>query len=121
VSGMSGRADKPRRLLSGIASDAARERSWKAFAGPTAFLLAATIAVVVARTVRHAPTPVPAPSAVVRSKAPITPPRRTYSVRPGDTLALIATKMGVPLGRIRSLNPGVQPTALFIGEKLRLR
>jgi LysM repeat protein len=100
---------------------AVQERSWKAFAGPIAFLLAATIGVTVFRAVRHASAPTPAPSPVVRSKAPVAPARRTYSVRPGDTLALIATKMGVPLVRIRSLNPGVQPTALFIGEKLRLR
>ena len=55
------------------------------------------------------------------TKAPVERGLRAYSVRPGDTLALIATKMGVPLVRIRSLNPAVQPTALFIGEKIRLR
>ncbi len=100
-------------------------RSWRAFAAPAAFLLAATIAVVVARSLDHtaAPVPVPAqaPSRPSRAATPVRPARRLYRVAAGDTLAAIATKVGVPLVRIRALNPHVAPTSLFIGEQIRLQ
>ena len=44
-----------------------------------------------------------------------------YEVQPGDTLSAIAARSGVPLARIRGLNPRLEPTALFIGQKIRLR
>ena len=107
---------------------AAPSRSWRAFAAPAAFLLAATIAVVVVRSVDHTAAPAPAPSQlpraaapVRRAAAPVRPARRLYRVAAGDTLAAIATRTGVPLVRIRALNPHVAPTSLFIGEKIRLQ
>jgi LysM repeat protein len=42
-------------------------------------------------------------------------------VRAGDTIEGIASRTGVPQARLLALNPKVSPTALFIGEKLRLR
>ena len=123
MSGISGRADKPRGLLGGIASDAfattIAARGWRQFAAPAAFLLAASIAVAVARSTRDTTLPAPAPTHVVRSQAPATP--RFYRIVKGDTLAEIAAKKHVSLARIRALNPGTSPTALFIGEKIRLR
>lgn len=123
MTGSNGGADEPRGLLNGIASDAVRGRGWKAFAGPAAFLLAATIAVVVVRSVRHADRPSsPAPrGSTVVSKHPVAPAPRSYTVQAGDTVAAIAAKTGVPVVRIRALNPRLQPTALFIGEKIRLK
>jgi LysM repeat protein len=53
------------------------------------------------------------------AKAPTGP--RSYRVRAGDTLAAIAVKTHTPVARLRRLNPAVQPTALFIGQRLRLR
>jgi LysM repeat protein len=99
-----------------------RGRGWKAFAAPAAFLLAATIAVVVFRSIRHTSTPSPSPPAraTVVSKHPAAS-ARSYTVRAGDTVTAIAATTGVPLTRIRALNPHLQPTALFIGEKIRLR
>lgn len=98
-------------------------RGWKAFAAPAAFLLAVTIAVVVVRSIQHSDTPSsPAPvRSTVVSKHPFDPAPRSYTVRAGDTVTAIAAKTGVPLARIRALNPSLQPTALFIGEKIRLR
>jgi LysM domain-containing protein len=96
-------------------------RSWRAFAAPAAFLLAATIAVVVVRSLDHTPGPAPAPSQLPRAATPVRPARRLYSVTAGDTLGAIATKTGVPLVRIRALNPHVAPTSLFIGEQIRLQ
>jgi LysM repeat protein len=46
--------------------------------------------------------------------------RRTYVVRPGDTIEAISTRTGVAQTKILALNPKVSPTALFIGERLRL-
>lgn len=99
-------------------------RSWRLYAGPAAFLLAATIAVAVIRAEVHgnshasAPlTPAAHPARAVRRH----PPHKLYVVRAGDTIAAISVKTHVPQSRILVLNPKVSPTALFIGEKLRLR
>jgi hypothetical protein len=46
--------------------------------------------------------------------------RRTYTVRPGDTLALIAERTGVPVERLRELNPDVDPNNLTVGDKIKL-
>jgi LysM repeat protein len=47
-------------------------------------------------------------------------PARTYTVRAGDTFSTISAKTGVPLTRIRALNPGVDEQALRIGQKIKL-
>jgi LysM repeat protein len=105
-------------------------RSWRPLAGPASFLLAATIAILVARAVldhhRTPPPPPPARHAVTTTAAkaekPAPKPHHTlYTVRAGDTLAAIAASTHVPLARIQTLNPDIQPTALFIGEKIRLK
>jgi LysM repeat protein len=48
---------------------------------------------------------------------------RFYTVKPGDTLSLIAQKTGVALGRLTALNPSVStpPYTLQPGQRLRLR
>jgi len=48
--------------------------------------------------------------------------RRTfYRVRPGDTLSAIAAKTGVSLATLEELNPKLNPNALQVGQRLRLR
>jgi LysM repeat protein len=42
-------------------------------------------------------------------------------VRAGDTLAQISARTGVSVGRLEAYNPGADPQALAIGERLRLR
>jgi Tfp pilus assembly protein FimV len=101
-------------------------RGWRTLLEPIAFLLAATVVVVVAAGVLHrghATSPPPARHGRVapRPAPPKPAPRHVYVVRAGDTLTAIATRTGVPLDRLRTLNPQLQPTALFIGEKIRLR
>lgn len=44
-----------------------------------------------------------------------------YIVKEGDTLILISAATGVPQDTILELNPQVDPQALVIGEKIRLR
>jgi LysM repeat protein len=47
--------------------------------------------------------------------------RRTYTVKTGDTLGLIAEKTGVSVERLQELNPELDPQALLSGQKINLR
>jgi hypothetical protein len=47
--------------------------------------------------------------------------RRSYVVRSGDTLAQIADRTGVPVDRLVSLNPSVDPQGLVSGQRIKLR
>lgn len=47
--------------------------------------------------------------------------RLYYSVRPGDTLDRIALRFGTTGRRLLDLNPGVEPTALNVGQRIRVR
>jgi LysM repeat protein len=62
-----------------------------------------------------APASKPAPAATARA----TP--RVHTVRAGDTLATISAATGVSIERLQQLNPTVEPTSLFIGDRIRLR
>ena len=66
-----------------------------------------------------------APSAKPRVAHTSKPPARKaaafYRVRAGDTLATIAAATGVPVERLEQLNPNVEPTSLFIGDRIRTR
>jgi len=44
-----------------------------------------------------------------------------WRVRAGDTFGVIARETGVSVKRLQRLNPKVKSTALFIGQRLRLR
>jgi LysM repeat protein len=46
---------------------------------------------------------------------------RYYTVHAGDTLGGIASKTGVSLDTIQSLNPSVDPSAMTTGQKIRIR
>lgn len=45
----------------------------------------------------------------------------TYEVEPGDTLSRISYLSGVPVTRLKELNPEVDPLGLIAGETLKLR
>lgn len=45
----------------------------------------------------------------------------TYVIRAGDNLSTIAQRTHVPLSTLEALNPGVNPSALQTGQRLRLR
>ena len=97
---------------------------WRMYAGPAATLLAVAVVVAVVRgTLRSGHHPSAAPPAPAVHHAAFKPPRhlhRAYVVRAGDTIAAISTRTGIPQARILALNPKASPTALFIGERLRL-
>jgi spore germination protein YaaH len=92
-------------------------------AAPLAFLAAVTVAVLLVRSgldegsTRSEPT-VPAATAPTT-----TPPsdRRFYRIRAGDTLAAIAPRFGLTEVELVALNPGIEPTALRIGQRIRVR
>jgi LysM repeat protein len=46
--------------------------------------------------------------------------KKTYIVKPGDTLTAIALKTGVSLERIQSLNPSLDAQTLNTGDKVKL-
>jgi LysM repeat protein len=107
---------------------------WRRYVAPAAFLLAATIAVVLIRSgveaggSRHPTTvggaPAPRKHVVATTSATTTkasPKKRFWIVGAGDTFAVISSKSGVPVATIVRLNPKAHSTSLFIGERIRLR
>lgn len=54
-----------------------------------------------------------------QERAPSGGPYR-YQIRPGDTFSAIARRFGSTPGRIRSANPGVEPTALRVGQLIQV-
>ncbi len=44
-----------------------------------------------------------------------------YTVQPGDSLTRIASKTGIALATLETLNPTVDPNSLQTGQRLRLR
>jgi LysM repeat protein len=109
---------------------------WRRYVAPAAFLLAATIAIVLIRSGLQSGTSTPTTTVAVQTthktvSTSTTVPSggtttsatgpRFWTVKAGDTFGVISTKSGVPVATIQQLNPNVKSTSLFIGEKLRLR
>ncbi|KAL8669465.1 MAG: hypothetical protein Q9224_007737, partial [Gallowayella concinna] len=44
----------------------------------------------------------------------------SYTIQSGDTFWAISKKLGVSLGDLQAANPGVNPTALQVGQVIRL-
>ena len=44
-----------------------------------------------------------------------------YVVQSGDTLGSMAEKYGTTVDELMTLNPGIDPTALHIGQKIRVK
>lgn len=96
------------------------------FGFPALALLAVTVLVLLVRPALHGGEAArPAPAASV-AEEPRERPRTKgvratgYSVRSGDTLASIAEKFGTTVDRLMELNPGVDPTALRVGQPIRV-
>lgn len=98
-------------------------------AAPVAFLAAVTIGALVVRAgFEHGKHHASPPTRTVTSKTKTTRAPghkrrhvRTYTVQSGDTFASIATREGTTVARLESLNPGVDPTTLRVGEKIRVQ
>lgn len=46
---------------------------------------------------------------------------KTYTVKSGDSLSTVSRRTGVSVSRIQELNPNVDPQALQVGQKIKLR
>ena len=120
--------------------DAHRRQEIVRVAAPVAFLLVATIAVLLVRAGldHHAAVPAKKPpakhrrtetgSAVVpvatgagtTAATTATSSGRTYTVAAGDTLGSIAAKEHTTVDALLAANPGVDPTGLQIGDTIAL-
>lgn len=108
-------------------------------AAPVAFLLAATIAVLLVRSAIHAGDRSPSvqraaaradrPAAGSARKNPQPPSRprrrsrpsaRYATVEAGETLETIATENGTSVERLLELNPGIDPRTLHTGQRVRV-
>ncbi len=100
-------------------------------AAPAAFLAAATIAVLLVRgaiyddgsgpTVPILPTTVATTARTTTASSPRKPARRYYRIQSGDTFGSIALRFDVSVERLLELNPGVDPSNLRVGQKIRVR
>ena len=99
------------------------------FAAPAAFLAAVTLGALFVRSGfehgrHHANTPtttLTSRTKTTRTKHHKRRQPRRYTIQSGDTLESIATKTGTTVARLEQLNPGVNPTALRVGETIRVK
>lgn len=103
------------------------------FAAPAAFLLAVTIAVLLIRSgldvgESRATTTTTRKERGVTQTTAQRPPRkpsrpvrkRYYVIQSGDTLELLAIRFDTSVDRLVLLNPGIEPTALTPGQRVRI-
>jgi LysM repeat protein len=96
------------------------------WAAPVAFLAAITIGALVVRAglqhgKHHAATPTTTVTSKKKDHGHRPRHRRMYIVEPNDTLESIATKTGTTVAELERLNPQVNPTALRVGQKIRVQ
>jgi LysM repeat protein len=97
------------------------------YAAPAAFLLAVTIAVLLIRAGLRADNTSPSTTVpTVTTTAPTTTSarritKRYYTIRSGDTLGVIAERYHTTVGDLLALNPGIDPTTLSPGQKVRVK
>ena len=105
------------------------------YAAPAAFLLAATIAILLVRsglsngeTAAVTTVPVTTTTTVDEPAATTTAATTTaasgaefYEIQPGDTLAVVAEEFDTTVERLLVLNPDLDPVALTIGQRIRVK
>ena len=124
-------------------------RPWTHYAAPAAFLLAVTVGVLVVRSglesaavtrtqtvtqpLRTVPTTTvtsrsaPAtrtqkpPAAKPKTRTNQAPAAQYYTVVAGDTFGVISSRTGVAVAELERLNPNVESTALYIGQRIRIK
>ena len=126
--------------------DPRRRRELTRYGAPAAFLAAVTIAVILIKaglnsgsgsttTVGLPPTTAATSTRQTTTKLVLTTPQSTtatttetttpgaeyYVVQSGDTLGSIAQKYSATVDELMTLNPGIDPTALRIGQRIRTK
>jgi LysM repeat protein len=126
--------------------DPSRRQELTRYGAPAAFLAAVTIAAILvkaglngssnttvaalsstARTTTAATTTTklvltaPSGSVTTTTTETTTPGAAYYVVVSGDTLGSIAQKYNTTVDGLTTLNPGIDPTALTVGQKIRIK
>ena len=127
--------------------DPRRRQELTRYGAPAAFLVAVTIAVILIKaglnggsgsttTVGTLPTTSTATKPVTTPKLVLTTPTATltgtttetttpgaeyYVVQSGDTLGSIAQKYNTTVDELTTLNPGIDPIGLNIGQRVRVK
>jgi LysM repeat protein len=107
------------------------------YTAPAAFLLAATIAILLVRAGLdngEAGTPPPATTTGVTPTTTEQEPGTTetgpssipadaefYEIEPGDTLAAVADQYNTTVEQLLVLNPDIDPVALTVGQRIRVK
>jgi LysM repeat protein len=107
------------------------------YAAPAAFLVAATIAVLLVRAGldNNGQTRPPVTTAAVTQTTTTTEPAGTttdgsitepsgaefYEIQAGDTLAVIADRYDTSVEQLLVLNPDIDPVALTVGQRIRVK
>ena len=107
------------------------ERGWrreaKRYGAPAAFLLAVTIAVLLVRSgLQNDPATTTTVATQTVPTQPATTPvpvkrRRFYRLRAGETLSDVAIKFDTTVEQLLALNPGIEPTNLTVGQRVRVK
>src|SRR5436190_11156001 len=127
--------------------DPRRRHELTRYGAPAAFLAAVTIAVILIKaglnggsdtvtttappTTAHTTTraqtstklvlTAPQATASTTTTETTTPGAEYYTVQSGDTLGSIAQKYGTTVDELATLNPGIDPAALRIGQRIRVK
>ena len=103
-------------------------REAKRYGAPAAFLLAVTIAVLLVRSglrTDAAPVTSAGTTTTVRTTTATTPVparrRRFYRLQIGETLSDVAIKFDTTVEQLLALNPGIEPTSLEVGQRVRVK
>jgi LysM repeat protein len=108
----------------------ARLARWGA---PAAFLVAATVAVLLVRSGlsngEEGAPPRATTAATTTAESPVTTGGTTtapngaefYEIQAGDTLAVIADRYDTTVEELLVLNPDVDPVALTVGDRIRVK
>ena len=96
------------------------------YGAPLVFLAAVTVAVLLVRSgldegSSRAEKPVTTVTAPTITTPPAEDRARYYRIRAGDTFGEIAPRFHLTEAELVNLNPGIEPTALHIGQRIRVR
>jgi LysM repeat protein len=108
------------------------ERGWrreaKRYGAPAAFLLAVTVAVLLVRSGLQsdaASTTTSVRTQTVSTQTSTAPVpvkrRRFYRLLAGETLSDVAIKYDTTVEQLLALNPGIEPTNLTVGQRVRVK
>ena len=103
-------------------------RGWRAeakrYGAPAAFLLAVTIGVLLVRSgleTKSTPVTTTTPTVVTQTGPVPQRRRRFYRLRAGETLSDVALRFNTTVDTLLVLNPHIDPNALEVGQRIRVR